>query len=121
MKQKRFVVCLVLAVGVMLTSYLAGSLAKEQEYRAERAERCAVLVGFALDKLENQDITDPDMMEAVISNVYAAYQYCDDPALQGQLHDLWNALIFEEEYPAREETAKDVLQSVAEGLDGAKP
>ena len=34
-------------------------------------------------------------MEAVISNVYAAYQFCDNPNVSNLLHDLWNELIFE--------------------------
>ncbi len=34
-------------------------------------------------------------MKALISNVYAAYQFCDDSKSADQLHDLWNYLIFE--------------------------
>lgn len=55
---------------------------------------------------------DEDTMEALISNVYAAYEYCDDPYMASALHDLWNALIFDGENISGKETElKSALQS----------
>ena len=50
---------------------------------------------FAIDKAENGDLTDQGTMRGLISNVYAAYQFCDNSKSANQLHDLWNYLVFE--------------------------
>ena len=51
---------------------------------------------LASDKADAlSDKYEDDTMEALISNVYAAYQYCDDTELSAALHELWNALIFD--------------------------
>ncbi len=56
-------------------------------------------------------------MEAIISNVYAAYAFCDDPVLQSQLHDLWNVLIFEgDNYAAAKDILLAELKSVSNAL-----
>ena len=60
-----------------------------------RSGRCSTLIGFAIDKAENGDLADQGTMKALISNVYAAYQFCDNSVVANQLHDLWNFLIFE--------------------------
>ena len=58
-------------------------------------------------------------MEALISNVYAAYCCCDEPAAE-QLYDLWNTLIFEPEaYTGGEEVLVEVLQGVAHSVGTA--
>ena len=67
----------------------------QQRNSAVRIERCCTLILFAIDKAENGDLADQGTMKALISNVYAAYQFCDDTTLANQLHDLWNFLIFE--------------------------
>lgn len=63
---------------------------------------------------------DEDTMEALISNIYAAYEYCDDPDMASALHDLWNALIFDgENISGKEEELKSALQSGnAEEIEG---
>ena len=76
----------ILAVG----GFSAGRYAENQENMQTRQQRCRMLIGFAVDKAESEDLRDPDTMEALISNVYAAYYCCDEPAAAEQLHDLWN-------------------------------
>ena len=79
-----------------------------------------MLVGVAVDKAGSEDVRDPDTMEALISNVYAAYHYCDEPAAAEQLHDLWNTLIFEPEaYTGGEEVLVEALQGVAHSVGTA--
>lgn len=97
MKKGTKILILIAFIIVAGTSFMAGSYIKEQEYLDRREERCKTLITFAIDKAENQDLSDPDIMEALISNVYAAYQLCDDSIAAAQLHELWNALIFESE------------------------
>lgn len=86
-------------------SFFAGSHLKAQAQIEGRMQRCHTLLTFAIDKAENEDLSNQDLMEALISNVYAAYQFCDDPHLAAQLHNLWNTLIFEDSYPAGEADA----------------
>ena len=100
---------------LIVVSFSVGNHMKEQECSNGRAQRCNTLISFAIDKAENEDISDPDTMEALISNVYAAYQFCDDSSLAEQLHDLWNTLIFEgDSYIGREEVLVNQLRNIAE-------
>lgn len=99
----------------ILISYLVGSYMKEQEMQENRIQQCNTLISFAIDKAENQELSDQDIMEALISNVYAAYQFCDDSTAAAQLHELWNELIFEgESYIGREDVLVDRLRTIAE-------
>jgi len=78
-----------------------------------RMRRCQTLITFAIDKAESEDLSYQDNMEALISNIYAAYQFCDDPSLSAQLHDLWNTLIFEgERYIGNEDTLTAQLRTI---------
>lgn len=107
------IACIVL----IAASFLAGSHMKEQEYNSGRTQHCSTLISFAIEKAENQDISDPDTMEALISNVYAAYQFCDDSNLAEQLHDLWNTLIFDgDRYIGREAALAEQLRTIQSQL-----
>ena len=106
----------VLAVG----GFSAGRYVADQENMQTQQQRCRMLIGFAVDKAESEDLSNPDTMEALISNVYAAYYYCDEPAAAEQLHDLWNTLIFEPEaYTGGEEVLVEALQGVAHSVGTA--
>lgn len=106
------VVVFIIAIGV---SFFAGSYIKEQEQIDSRLQRCHTLITFAIDKVENQDISDQDVMEALISNVYAAYEFCDKPDLSEQLHNLWNTLVFEDDrYIGKEDVLITQLREIAE-------
>ncbi len=80
---------------IIVASYFVGCHITEQKNSRTRTERCRTLITFAIDKAENEDLTDQGVMKALISNVYAAYQFCDESKSANQLHDLWNYLIFE--------------------------
>ena len=94
-KKKTFSYLIV--VVLLAASFFAGSYVKEQERNHDRSQRCCTLVSFEIDKAENENLADQGTMKALISNVYAAYELCDDVTLADQLHDLWNYLIFEGE------------------------
>lgn len=100
---------------VIVVSFFAGSHIKEQKYLDSRAQRCTTLISFAIDKIERDDLSDQDVMEAVISNVYAAYQFCDNPNASGLLHNLWNELIFESDNYV---DSKDVLVTQLKDIAG---
>jgi len=117
----KIVICIVFVFAIA-ASYFAGSYMKEQTHIDTRMQRCSTLILFAIDKAENDDIANHDVMEALISNLYAAYQFCDDPDLAMQLHDLWNTLIFEEDhYIGREDVLAAQLRNVLETLQAKHP
>lgn len=80
---------------IIVISFFTGRYVAQVENINSRSGRCSTLIGFAIDKAENGDLADQGTMGALISNVYAAYQFCDNTAVANQLHDLWNFLIFE--------------------------
>ena len=103
-----------IAIGV---SFFIGRQTERQEYLDNRLQNCHTLISFAIDKAENQDISDPDIMEALISNVYAAYQFCDQPHLSEQLYDLWNTLIFDRNrYIGQEDMLVAQLRNIDETI-----
>lgn len=97
MKKKKILISVLCIVVLIITSFFAGSHIQEQKHIDSRAQQCKTLLTFAIDKVENHDISDPGVMKALISNVYAAYEFCDDPVVADQLHGLWNILIFEDD------------------------
>lgn len=107
-------VAFLVAIGV---SFFAGSHMKQQEYFNDRLQHCHSLISLAVDKVENEDISDQDVLEALISNVYAAYEFCDKSDLSEQLHDLWNTLIFDSDsYIGKEDMLVTQLKDIAEML-----
>ena len=100
---------------LILASCFVGSHLTAQTYSSSRAQRCSTLLSFAIDKVEKENLADQHVVEALISNIYAAYQFCDDPYLATQLHDLWNSLIFEKEhYIGKEDTLVNQLKAISE-------
>lgn len=95
MKKRNKIVVVLLIIALVVASFFFGSHLTEQKNSNARIERCSTLIKFAIDKAENGDLTDEGTIRGLISNVYAAYQFCDDSKSANQLHDLWNYLIFE--------------------------
>ena len=91
---KKVFISVILIIIVMVASFFAGRNVTQVENSNTRSERCCTLIGFAIDKAENEDLADQGIMRALISNVYAAYQFCDNSVVANQLHDLWNYLVF---------------------------
>ena len=88
----------VVAVVACCVSFAAGNTVCRQNMIESRNRKCNTLISFAVDKLDTlKNEYDSDVMEAVISNIYAAYEYCDEAEMKYALHNLWNALIFDGE------------------------
>ena len=96
-KFSRAAIVIAAFIAISAISVFAGSHIKEKDYLNSRTQRCTELISFAIDKI---------VREALLSNVYAAYQFCDNPNVSNLLHDLWNELIFEGESSV---DSKDVL------------
>ncbi len=95
MKTSRKILLGLLLAALLTASFLGGTHLAERQNSREKAERCGNLILFAIDKAENGDLAEDGTMEALISNVYAAWQFCEEPKTAEQLHGLWNYLIFE--------------------------
>ena len=67
-------------------------------------------------EVENGDLSDQDTIEALISNIYAAYEFCDEPISKNQLHDLWNYMIFEYD---NNQSGKDILSQELNSISNA--
>lgn len=107
------IVCLLL-----IASFFLGSHMNEQKQLDARIQRCRTFISFALDKAENEDFTDQSAIKALASNIYAAYQYCDDVKEAELLHDLWNYVVLHSDDPGAKEI---VLQELHEALNTYYP
>ena len=107
-------VSVVIAIGV---SFFVGKYVREKEYMESREQRCQRLIVFAIDKVENWDLTEDGVLEAFISDIYAAHEFCDNPELAAQLNDLWNSLIYrKEDYIGEEEELEVQLRNILEKM-----
>lgn len=92
------IICLLL-----VASFFVGSHVREQKLLDARIQRCRTFISFAIDKAEKEDFADQSAMKALASNIYAAYQYCDDVKEAELLHDLWNyVLLYSDDSGAKE-------------------
>ena len=97
MKIRNLIIIAIFIIFVCL-SFFAGNYFSNKENIKNREQTCKTMIVFAINKLENlQQQYESDEMEALISNIYAAYAYCDNDELASALHDLWNALVFDGE------------------------
>ncbi len=96
MSKVKNLVFIVIFVLVAFSSFFAGKYSNQKEILDLNSEKCNTFISFAIEKLDNQSLTDKGVKEALISNIYATYQFCDDSYLSQQLHDLWNMLLFED-------------------------
>lgn len=120
MKKRRKIVLVVVFLAAVLLAFAAGGVVQgsvqEKESAAMRKQQCQPFLSFALNKVEHQDLSEREVREALISNVYAASWFCDSPALAQQLHDLWNALIFGEGCATNTELLETQLNTILESL-----
>lgn len=101
-------------IAAIIVSFAAGSYIKEQKHLESRMQRCNILILFAAEKAENDDLSNQGVREALISNVYAAYEFCDKADAKAQLHDLWNTLIFEDDSEIDREMLMGHLTTISE-------
>ena len=94
MKTSKKVFISIILIAIIVASFFAGRYVTQVENTNARSQRCCTLISFAIDKAENGDLADQGTMRALISNVYAAYQFCDNTKVANQLHNLWNFLTF---------------------------
>ena len=104
-------------IAAIAASFWAGSCWEKEKLDDSRTQRCVRLLSFAIDKVENHKLSDDGVREALISNLYAAQEFCDDVALHAQLNDLWNTLIYRSEtYIGHEDELAAQLRQIADTL-----
>ncbi len=120
MRRKK-IMSVFVSIVLILTAFFAGGLLKEQKNRQRRKEHCRALIDFALEKNENRDISNPGVMKAMISNVYAAYNFCEDSIMADELYNLWNDLIFKNEsYDTIRSNTQRKLKDISQRLRESK-
>ncbi len=108
----------VLALAALAGAFYGGQYTKEQEYRNAKNQRCRQYLLFAIDKAENKDLSDDMVMEALISNVYAAHELCMDPEKSALLSDLWNTLMLRgEDVLGHEDALTQHLREILVGIE----
>ena len=117
---KKTVFSCLAVVALLLISFVTGSYVREQKQNNERTQRCRTLISFAIDKAENENINDQSVRVALASNIYAAYQYCDDAATAEQIHELWNYLLSDGENSAAKEIILQELKAVVNSYNPPK-
>ena len=118
MKRKwSLIIGIVILMAVVGSAFFAGTYVKEKEYTENREQRCQRLMLFAIDKAESYDLSESGVREALISDIYAAHEFCDDPELSAQLNSLWNDLIYRSDaYIGREDVLLKELRTILEKI-----
>ena len=121
MKKGTKILILIAFIIVSGVSFMVGSHIKEREQLEVRENHCKTLISFAIDKVETQGLSEKNTIAAISSNLYAAYQYCDDSILAAEIHELWNTLLFrEEDYIGKEDDLVLRLKSISERIGQSK-
>ena len=112
--KKRTAIVLVLSFLLSVTAaFLVGYHVREQKQPEYDVQACQTLLSLAAQKVKFDDISNPDTMESLISNIYAAWSHCPDSDAASRLYDLWNALIFSyEDYAEQPELLMERLQAI---------
>ncbi len=109
---------LLAAALVLAGAFYAGRYDAQQEYAGMQKQRCRQYILFAMDKAQNKDLSDDMVMEALISNVYAAHESCRDVEMSAELSDLWNTLMLRgEEILGHEEMLVRHLRGILQGME----
>ena len=109
--KNKIIICFIVAI-LLVVSFFAGSYVKEQKQNEARIYRCRTMISFAIDKADNGNIDEPSVRAALASNIYAAYQYCDDVTTAEQIHDLWNYVLNEGDNSAAKEIVVQELNAI---------
>lgn len=108
---KKKIIISLIAIVLLVASFFSGSYINEKRNLDARVLRCRTFISFAIDKVENEDFADQSVMKALASNIYAAYQFCDDVNVADQLHDLWNYVLDESDETGAKEVVLQELKS----------
>ncbi|MBE6913404.1 MAG: hypothetical protein E7472_00515 [Ruminococcaceae bacterium] len=117
MKHAKKILVGIAVAALIMIAFLAGRQIQERNHRDARAQRCCTLISFAIDKAESNALADAAAAQALVSNIYAAYQFCDNSVPANQLHDLWNTLMFSaDSYIGREAELVNQLKTISETI-----
>jgi len=109
--KKKIIICFIVAI-LLVASFFAGSYVKKQKQNEARIYRCRTMISFAIDKADKENIGEPSVKAALASNIYAAYQYCDDVTTAEQIHDLWNFVLNEGDNSVAKEIVVQELNAI---------
>ncbi len=110
MKKSRMIGLIVILICL---SFFTGRYFRDSGEAGNSKRKYETMIALSADKLEDLKAGyNADIMEALISNVYAAYIYSDYSEQGSALYALWNALVFDgENIAGKEDDLKQALQA----------
>ena len=115
MKKSVAALFIVLFIGAVFLSFLAGSRTAQRTQAEAQHQRCIRYITSAIDTAENKGLTTEGALEFIASNLWVAHELCDDPEISAQLSDLWNTLVYDESaFTGQEDALTRQLQDILE-------
>ena len=95
MKKAGTVLVVVLFIAGGVLSFFAGNYMSKRENGEKRVQDCRKYILLAVDTVQEKGLALEGASETVVSNLWAAHAFCDDPELSAELSSLWNTLVYE--------------------------
>lgn len=98
--------------GVVL-SFFAGNYMSNKENMKERTQICRKYISFAIDTVQEKGLALEGASESIVSNLWMAHEFCDNPEISAELSNLWNTLVYEEDtYDTQEDKLATQLENI---------
>lgn len=98
--------------GVVL-SFFTGNYISSKENMEERTQICRKYISFAKDTVQNKGLALEGASEFIVSNLWVAHEFCDNPEISAELSNLWNTLVYEEDtYATQEDKLATQLENI---------
>ncbi len=107
---------------VVCLSFIGGKYYSDKQNINSKNQRCNTYISFAIDNIEKLNSNDDDdILRVLISDIYAAKEYTTNNELNSALHELWNALIFDDDnLEGREDELIEALKNYDNNPDKIK-
>lgn len=113
MKKLGAVLVIVFFIAGVVLSFLAGNYMSNKEYMEERTQICRKYISFAIDTVQKKGLDLGGKTESIVSNLWVAHEFCDNPELSAELSNLWNILVYEEDtYITQEDKLAKQLENI---------
>ena len=104
MKKTGAVLAIVFFITGVVLSFFAGNYMSNREDGEERIQKCRKYILLTIDTVQDKGLALEGASETVVSNLWAAHEFCDNPEISAELSSLWNTLVYEEDtYAAQED------------------
>lgn len=113
MKKSGTVLVIVFFIAGVVLSFFAGNYISNKENMEERTQICRKYISFAIDTVQDKGLALEGASEFIVSNLWVAHEYCDNPEISAELSNLWNTLVYEGNmYVAQEDKLAMQLEDI---------